>query len=333
MENIIITNREAYLVEEKSNNENESYLNKYENISEKNTTQADKILSLINRENEAENFESNTNPKLTRSFSEKSPISSLDSINQDILATEETENDLKKNKNNRKVNPKSLIKAYIGNVSEAHQFILDNEFILKGYRINFHSCKRISKSFCLCHNETINIWTHFIGSVLIILFMFLVIFNIGPINPDNFLTNNSFERDAIENYNRRSIYENVLNYDTHNDFNVSQNRNSTSSFLFEIGNNLNFEYSSAYEKIKKANNDFIKSNKNANNRERIIENNSVDISEINKLKLLNIFNFEIPEGNYEADHSLVKNKVDEEGKKFIENHSIVIDKFNIYLFN
>lgn len=98
---------------------------------------------------------------------------------EDIL---EEKIEVKENKSHSKINPKMLIKEYIGHISEAHHYILDNEFILKGYRINFHSCKKISKSLCMCHNETINVWTHILGSAMTITLIFMTIFNIGPIN-------------------------------------------------------------------------------------------------------------------------------------------------------
>jgi hypothetical protein len=65
----------------------------------------------------------------------------------------------------------NLKKHYIGHVKEAHQFTLDNEFIVHGYRINFHSCNKILNSLCMCHNETVNVWTHLVGA----LFTFLLI--------------------------------------------------------------------------------------------------------------------------------------------------------------
>lgn len=138
-------------------------------------------------------------------------------------------------------NPKKLIKEYIGNISESQNFIIDNEFILKGYRINFHTIKKISKSACMCHNETVNIWTHFIGFILVISLILMIIFNIGPINPDNFIKkdiknllkkndlilldevkiNNTFTNLTEENFSRNSkkingnkfLFTNSTNYD------------------------------------------------------------------------------------------------------------------------
>ena len=43
-----------------------------------------------------------------------------------------------------------------------------NEYIHKGYRINFLSYKRLFVSSCKLHNETTNFWTHFIGGLIFI---------------------------------------------------------------------------------------------------------------------------------------------------------------------
>jgi predicted membrane channel-forming protein YqfA (hemolysin III family) len=45
----------------------------------------------------------------------------------------------------------------------------DNEFIKHGYRINFDSTIKVAKSLFMLHNESVNIWSHLIGSMLVIL--------------------------------------------------------------------------------------------------------------------------------------------------------------------
>jgi adiponectin receptor len=54
----------------------------------------------------------------------------------------------------------------IGKLDDMHSYLLDNEFIVKGYRLNFNSTKKIFRSLFLVHNETVNIWTHFLGFLL-----------------------------------------------------------------------------------------------------------------------------------------------------------------------
>ena len=107
-----------------------------------------------------------------------------------------------------KRNPKELIKEFIGNVSEDTNNIIDNEFILVGYRINFHTFKTITKSACMCHNETVNICTHFIGFILVVIFAFMIMLNIGPINPDNFITKNDKSLNKNNNFIIKNENEN-----------------------------------------------------------------------------------------------------------------------------
>ena len=38
--------------------------------------------------------------------------------------------------------------------------------ITRGYRVNFNSYKSAFKSLCLTHNESVNIWSHLISSIL-----------------------------------------------------------------------------------------------------------------------------------------------------------------------
>lgn len=44
--------------------------------------------------------------------------------------------------------------------------------MLSGYRINHYSWKSLFKSICHSHNETANIWTHFLPGVVFLLFIF-----------------------------------------------------------------------------------------------------------------------------------------------------------------
>lgn len=59
-------------------------------------------------------------------------------------------------------------KPFIGNIEQArgkHEWLVYNECILSGYRINHYSFGRLFKSICGCHNETTNIWSHFIAAI------------------------------------------------------------------------------------------------------------------------------------------------------------------------
>ena len=54
-------------------------------------------------------------------------------------------------------------KTFIGHLMMAPSFLLDNEYILRGYRINFNTKMKIFKSLFMLHNETVNVWTHLLG--------------------------------------------------------------------------------------------------------------------------------------------------------------------------
>ena len=70
-------------------------------------------------------------------------------------------------------NIKDNIEHSIGHINEAPHFVQDNEFLLYGYRINFFTGKKICRSLFMCHNETVNVWSH----ILISLFCVFLIFN------------------------------------------------------------------------------------------------------------------------------------------------------------
>lgn len=70
--------------------------------------------------------------------------------------------------------------SYVGLAHEAPKFSQDNEFILHGYRVNFHTCETIAKSLCLCHNETVNVWTHLVGALFTVILIIVTGITVGP---------------------------------------------------------------------------------------------------------------------------------------------------------
>lgn len=68
-------------------------------------------------------------------------------------------------------------KERIGQLDDYHKYLMDNEFIVHGYRLHFNSVKKILKSLFLFHNETINIWTHLIGALVFLTLVFYVLFS------------------------------------------------------------------------------------------------------------------------------------------------------------
>lgn len=55
----------------------------------------------------------------------------------------------------------------IVNVEEAPPFLIDNKYLIRGYRKNFSRLPDIFRSLFMAHNETWNIWTHFSASLVL----------------------------------------------------------------------------------------------------------------------------------------------------------------------
>jgi predicted membrane channel-forming protein YqfA (hemolysin III family) len=70
--------------------------------------------------------------------------------------------------------------SFIGDSTEAANFMQDNEFIKQGYRIDHNSCWQASKSLCTCHNETVNVWTHLAGALVFLGFFIGLAISIIP---------------------------------------------------------------------------------------------------------------------------------------------------------
>ena len=68
---------------------------------------------------------------------------------------------------NLNINKKVSIVSY----DEAPDFQKDNEYIKGGYLINCNTPIRLTKSLFMLHNETINIWIHLLGVILVIIFI------------------------------------------------------------------------------------------------------------------------------------------------------------------
>lgn len=61
-----------------------------------------------------------------------------------------------------------LIPPSIVHKDEAPDWLKDNEYLLHGYRVNYNRKRDLFKSLFSIHNETMNIWTHLIGSICFI---------------------------------------------------------------------------------------------------------------------------------------------------------------------
>ena len=71
------------------------------------------------------------------------------------------------------------MESFIGHIKNAPHYLIDNEYIQRGYRINFNSHGEIFKSLFMLHNESVNVWSHLIG---VIIFFCLLIWTIFYLN-------------------------------------------------------------------------------------------------------------------------------------------------------
>ena len=53
----------------------------------------------------------------------------------------------------------------VGTYNDAPDFIKDNEYIKRGYRVNCDSVKKVTKSLFYLHNESVNVWSHLLGVI------------------------------------------------------------------------------------------------------------------------------------------------------------------------
>lgn len=60
-------------------------------------------------------------------------------------------------------------------IEEAPEYLLDNKYLVWGYRKNFRQFSDILKSIFMAHHETLNIWTHFLGSIALIGVLYFIL--------------------------------------------------------------------------------------------------------------------------------------------------------------
>ena len=74
-------------------------------------------------------------------------------------------------------------KVIIGKYEDAPKYLQDNEYIRNGYLINCnYSIKKILKSLFKFSNETVNVWSHLLGTLLAIILIFYTGFFINQNN-------------------------------------------------------------------------------------------------------------------------------------------------------
>lgn len=60
-------------------------------------------------------------------------------------------------------------------IEELPEWARDNEYIKSRYRIDFEGNCEVAKTAFKCHNETVNVWTHLIGSIIMLILAIFIL--------------------------------------------------------------------------------------------------------------------------------------------------------------
>ena len=63
-------------------------------------------------------------------------------------------------------NNEPLLNGFIGTPDQYIPELVDTEFILTGWRCNYRSRFEVFMTLFKWHNETVNVWSHFLGALL-----------------------------------------------------------------------------------------------------------------------------------------------------------------------
>jgi adiponectin receptor len=81
----------------------------------------------------------------------------------------------------------------------------DNEYVKSGYRINYKSSFEIAWSFFQIHNETVNIWSHFLGKVIFLTIGIMIYFYFPDMEKQG-------SQGMVEYYNLKSGHLSMLEF-------------------------------------------------------------------------------------------------------------------------
>ena len=162
-------------------------------------------------------------------------------------------------------------KIILGTYNEAPKYMQLNEYIKYGYRINCNSIYKSIKSLFVIHNESINIWSHLLGSILFIFliyytYKYITIYNIHlnyiRLNISEIKKYNQYLFNT-DNYQIKAFVNNLFNY-SKNFLNINnikpkklyiktlENLNNTLISLRENNNKnytINFYFQKIYENL------------------------------------------------------------------------------------
>ena len=171
-------------------------------------------------------------------------------------------------------------KLEIGTYQDAPKFIQDNEYIKNGYISNCNTYGKTFKSLFICHNETVNIWSHLLSALI---FMFLIWYT------ENYISNFKSQINTVKNdiylLEKKSLDLNYTNYKL----------NKTSPTIINIYNSIkemkinldNFNYKNIYENTINQLNILNNSNISDIHENSIIPENKI----INNSNITNITSF------------------------------------------
>ena len=160
----------------------------------------------------------------------------------------------------------------IGRYEEAPDYLKDNEYIKTGYLLNINSVSKVFRSLFKCHNETMNVWTHLLGTFTAIFLIFYtgiyisaykekILTVVGYENMINNIKNiispwiDNLNKDKIEekyiNPPSISIYIENISNKTNDLFNNILPNNQITSFIKKYLNDVKKLINKILEKIEK----------------------------------------------------------------------------------
>ena len=152
----------------------------------------------------------------------------------------------------------------IGTFEQAPKFLQQNEYIKNGYVINCNSFKNSLRCLFKFHNETMNTWTHLLGSLFFIFLFFYTVFFITNFNIQlNIIKEDnlpSLEKKAVSlyelsPYTMNSFYQSVKKIQkSFNNYNQKEIYSETINSIFylynEVYNYILYNISSLLEYLK-----------------------------------------------------------------------------------
>ena len=192
--------------------------------------------------------------------------------NQFSEKAKKEEENIENIENNEKIdyNYEKQLKLSIGSFQEAPKFIQDNEYIKNGYILYCNTYKKTFLSLFICHNETVNIWSHLLGALY---FIFLIWYT------SHYISN--FNSQLVNVKKDISIIEKKANY-----LNQYGLNNTSPKVINKIYNEIkdmkinleNFNYKNIYEnslnKIYLLNNNISNITEDINNSNNTINNST-----------------------------------------------------------